>query len=82
MIPSISYKFYCSHKYLEWKKCVIKEKKAGNDIKKCNNIYTAYLLLNENTIHRDDIKKNSPDPISSPSHFEPSQFGELPKKKL
>jgi|TARA_B110000444_G_scaffold27998_1_gene23020 hypothetical protein len=73
MIPSISYKFYCSHKYLEWKKCVIKEKKAGNDIKKCNNIYTAYLLLNENTIHRDDIKKNSSDP---------PQIHELPKKKL
>ena len=29
MIPTLSYKFYYSNKYLEWLKCVKKAKKAG-----------------------------------------------------
>jgi hypothetical protein len=77
MIPAIAYELVYSEnsKYIKWKKCVVKAKKDGHDIKKCDNIYTAYLLLNKNTIVRDNKKI-----ISFP--YDPSQFGELPKNKL
>ena len=81
MIPSLSYKFYCSKQYLEWKKCVEKAKKAGYNekmcSKKCHHIYSSFFLLNGNP---DNVFNHIEKGVKFP--YDPSQFGELPKNKL
>ena len=77
MIPSISYKFYCTKQYLDWKECVKKAKKAGYDKRKCNHIYSSFLLTNG---YSDNIFNHIEKGFEFP--YDPSQFGELPKKKL
>ena len=77
MIPTLSYKFYYSNKYLEWLKCVKKAKKAGYNEKKCDHIYSKFLLVNGNS---DNIFNHIEKGFEFPS--DPSQYGELPKKNL
>ena len=77
MIPTLSYKFYYSKQYLEWKKCVEKAKKAGYNEKKCDHIYSKFLLVNGNSAN--NIIKFEKG-VKFP--YDPSQYGELPKNKL
>ena len=78
MIPTLSYKFYYSKQYLEWKKCIEKAKKEGYNKKKCDHIYSKFLLVNSNS---DNIFNHIEKGVEF--QFDRALWNdELPKKKL